>query len=116
MRQDRGRVLIALPFSSKSLYLVSSLTGLILNVTVISRWFGKFKKLTTGKRNLHFIEIKGFGKNLQILKDRKFVRLQDVFYQGARSNPGDSLPTSGILNQPIFLRKLPQKYNWMRSP
>ena len=33
-----------------------------LKHTVISRWFGKFKKLTTGKRNLHFIEIKGFGK------------------------------------------------------
>ncbi len=33
--------------------------------TVISRWFGKFNKLTTGKRNLHFIEIKGFGKFLE---------------------------------------------------
>jgi len=47
--------------------------------TVISRWFGKFKKLTTGKRNLHFIEIKGFGKHVQVLKHPKFVLIQDVF-------------------------------------
>jgi hypothetical protein len=33
-----------------------------LKYAVISRWFGKFKKLTTGKRNLHFIEIEGYGK------------------------------------------------------
>jgi hypothetical protein len=37
------------------------------SASVIIRWFGKFKKLTTEKRNLHFIEIKGFGKNLNVL-------------------------------------------------
>jgi hypothetical protein len=45
-------------------------------LTVIIRSFGKFKKLTTGKRNLHFIEIKGFGKKVKLF-DRKDIP-QDV--------------------------------------
>ncbi len=54
--------------------------GLELTITVISRWFGKFKKLTTGKRNLHFIEIKGFGKKSNVLATHKFVCIQVVIF------------------------------------
>ncbi len=44
----------------------------------------------------------------------KKLRIPDVLFQDARSNPGDSSPKSKILNQPIFLRNRPQKYKKIR--
>ncbi len=51
-----------------------------------------------------FFRIPGYGKKVQLLNHPKFVRIQYVFYQGALSNPGNPLPNSRILNQPIFFR------------
>ena len=54
--------------------------GLKVAITVIIRWFGKFKKLTTGKRNLHFIEIKGFGKLTSNFCPREPTTIYCVFH------------------------------------
>ncbi len=61
-------------------YLVVEVFDPKVSHTVISRWFGKFKKLTTEKRNLHFIEISVFGKKLrhERILDRVRVTAQEM--------------------------------------